>query len=365
MYRTASMESTTSAASIPLLPLPQGKTVYLGTAKPAPFPPLGMNHIYEKELNPSFTPQNLPINLRKGKSISRDYFVDSFTYAFSTNFTTSKPEFIPPEKLIIAKSSIEQQAQSILTPQSHKALLRAYQILRNEDKLKDPDGQSWTHKFRPRRADEILPSQGLELRDWMIGNRKIVMSIIPEEMDDFIDDDDYDDDDDDDESPRKLKKDGFIAYSNVVILTGPHGVGKSATVGAIAEELGYQVFEISPGSRRGGKELMEAVGEVGQSELITKNKEITTSSVLKKIGVEEMEVTSHRRKGLICLDEVDVLYEEDKGFWGSVTALVEKSRRPIIMTCNGTQTLQIRLTLRSFCYSRKFHELQDDRIFSC
>ena len=41
------------------------------------------------------------------------------------------------------------------------------------------------------------------------------------------------------------------------------------------------------------------------------------------------------RKGLICFEEVDVLYEEDKSFWSGVNNLVEKSRRPVILTCNG------------------------------
>ena len=172
----------------------------------------------------------------------------------------------------------------------------------------------------------------------MAGYRKIVASIVPKEIDDFIVDES-----DEEDSPRKRRrreKETFTAYSNVVILTGPHGVGKSAAVEAVAEELGYQVFEISPGSKRGGKELMEAVGEVGQSELVTKHKEVNTAPSLSplKIGGESVstEIKSQGRKGLICLDEVDVLYEEDKGFWGCVTNLVEKSRRPIVMTCNGS-----------------------------
>ena len=110
-------------------------------------------------------------------------------------------------------------------------------------------------------------------------------------------------------------------------------MGKSAAVEAVAEELGYQVFEISPGSKRGRKELMEAVGEVGQSELVTKHKGVNAVSSLSplKIGSEmtSTEVKSQERKGLICLDEVDVLYEEDKGFWGCAMNLVEKFRRPV------------------------------------
>jgi hypothetical protein len=343
MSRTVSMESSYSPSSSPLLPLPQGKTVYLGNGKPAPYPTYGMNHVYDHEPRLTLLPHNFSTKIRKGKSTNCDKYGNTLLYASLINFSPSV-DFIPPEKLIIPKSSIEKEAQSILTPQSHYALFRAYQILLAEDKSKDPDGESWSHRFRPRRADEVLTGQteGIDLRDWMSGNRKIVTSIVPSEMDDFIVDESEEEEEDSPRKRRRQKKETFMAYSNVVILTGPHGVGKSAAVEAVAEELGYQVFEISPGSKRAGKELMEAVGEVGQSELVTKHKGVDIAPSLSplKIGSETTltEVKSQGRKGLICLDEVDVLYEEDRGFWGCVTSLVQKSRRPVVMTCNGSST---------------------------
>jgi len=154
-------------------------------------------------------------------------------------------------------------------------------------------------------------------------------------MDDFIDDDEMESEPDSPQKNKRRRKEKFTAYSNVVILVGAHGTGKSAAVEAVAEECGYQVFEISPGSRRGAKELMEAVGEVGQSELVTKHRAVETAPRLLGGENEPEEVQKKGRKGMICLDEVDVLYEEDRGFWGCVIGLVERSRRPLIMTCNG------------------------------
>jgi hypothetical protein len=335
--------------SMPLLPLPQGKTVYLGNGNPAPFPGHEMNHVHGNQ--PSHRPEHhhLPLKQKKGKSkMQYDRQGDNTAYSNLINLTTSI-DFIPPEKLVIPKQAIISEAQKLLSPHSHHALFRAYKILCDEKPWQDGlDGETWTHKFRPRRADEILcgNTSGIELRDWMEGKRKVILtSAIPEEMDDFIvDDDDVSDDpisEMDDDSPQKRrsrKKELFVSYSNVVILAGPHGVGKSAAVHAVAEELGYQVFEISPGSRRGWKEVMEAVGEVGQSELVTRHKGVTTESSLAplKLGDPRLgELKSRGRKGLVCFDEVDVLYEEDKRFWTCVTGLVEKSRRPVIITCNG------------------------------
>jgi hypothetical protein len=39
---------------------------------------------------------------------------------------------------------------------------------------------------------------------------------------------------------------------------------------------------------------------------------------------------------LLVLDDVDLLYAEDVGFWRAVMKLIMDTRRPIVLTCNGT-----------------------------
>lgn len=346
MSRTASMESTVSATSMSLLPLPQGKTVYLGNGRPTPFPPKGMSHVHD---NPSVVrmERRTALKQKKGKAT---YYNHHGSYSSLANIYPST-DLIPPTKTIYSKSQIQDLAKEVLSPSSHHALLRAYKILCNEDRTKDPDGMAWTYKFRPRRSDEILVGNdaGLQLRNWVSGDRKLSTNpSIPAEMEDFIVDDTEDDVYTDDpiseiDTPQKpkRKKKVFDAYENVVVLVGDHGVGKSAAVYAVAEELGYQVFEISPGGKRGAREIFEAVGEVGQSELVTKHKAINAAPDLSPVrhtlnnGVDDGGERRKGRKGLVCFEEVDVLYEEDKSFWSGVSNLVEKSRRPVILTCNG------------------------------
>lgn len=36
------------------------------------------------------------------------------------------------------------------------------------------------------------------------------------------------------------------------------------------------------------------------------------------------------------LPQVDILFESDRGFWSGVYDVIDTSRRPIILTCNGT-----------------------------
>jgi len=55
---------------------------------------------------------------------------------------------------------------------------------------------------------------------------------------------------------------------------------------------------------------------------------------LKRNG--SMEPSATARQSLIFLEEVDILFKEDAGFWSSVVELIKECRRPVIMTCNGT-----------------------------
>jgi len=326
------MESSNSTT--PYSSLSFGKTAHLGNGKPAPFPSKGMNHIYERESEEPIERIPLSLKRKKGKSVCIDHRTnDPQSYLDLADFNTPIT-FIPPTKLILSKAEILRRAKLLVKPESPKAFHRALHILQSQDRDREPESELWIHKFRPRLADEILSPQGLELRDWITGNRKIVSSTPPNDSDDFIVDDVSVSEDD--MSPRKpCRKREYTSYSNVVILTGPHGVGKSAAVACVAEELGYQVFEISPGSRRGAKEVMEAIGEVGQSELVTKHQPFRS---VRPVNSSLGGGISRQRKGLICLEEIDVLYEEDRGFWTCITSLIERSRQPIIMTCNGTSS---------------------------
>ncbi|XP_054633982.1 ATPase family AAA domain-containing protein 5b [Dunckerocampus dactyliophorus] len=55
---------------------------------------------------------------------------------------------------------------------------------------------------------------------------------------------------------------------NTMLITGPSGVGKTASVYACAQELGFKVFEVNSSSQRCGRQILCQLKEVTQSHLV-------------------------------------------------------------------------------------------------
>ena len=177
---------------------------------------------------------------------------------------------------------------------------------------------------------------------------------------------------------RKLRHSN-LSNTKVVLVSGPHGCGKTAAIYAVARELGFDVFEINSGTRRSGRDILDRVGDMTKNHLVnrkaTPEKEEEEEPNDAPINVED-EIQNGRqstmksffqaaapkkaprsrppkgskkmkkddaespppplksqKQSLILLEEVDVLFDEDKAFWPTVSDFIKKSRRPLIMTC--------------------------------
>ncbi|KAL1878578.1 hypothetical protein VTK73DRAFT_7756 [Phialemonium thermophilum] len=197
--------------------------------------------------------------------------------------------------------------------------------------------------------------------------------------------------------------------ANTVVISGPHGSGKTAAVYAVAKELGFEVFEINSGSRRSGKDVLERIGDMTQNHLVSNQHSsvpgsgedaadaIQEDDIAKEIkagkqqtmgsffsskrashlqkpttGVlagaahttAKKDVPKGQKQSLILLDEADILYEEDKQFWTTVTNLIAQSKRPFVMTCNDEALLPLQnLTLHGiFRFSHPPIDLAVDRL---
>jgi DNA polymerase III delta prime subunit len=147
--------------------------------------------------------------------------------------------------------------------------------------------------------------------------------------DDYLDDDNLWDDDDDENANRQ----------NVVLLTGPSGVGKTAIVHKVSRDCNCQVLEINTSQRRGASALRKVLEEATQSHsslalLQQKQKVFDQSGNLEDSDQKE---ATHSQVTVVLIDEVDNLYNDagDAGFWTALADLTMRAKCPIFLTANS------------------------------
>ncbi|KAH9824710.1 hypothetical protein DFH28DRAFT_1091291 [Melampsora americana] len=187
---------------------------------------------------------------------------------------------------------------------------------------------------------------------------------------------------------RTNSKIEFENLTNLMLLTGPSGTGKTCSVYALANEIGWDVFELNSGVLRNRKEIERLVGDVARNHVLpnssnhqvpsstpsirttqtkVKNPKGTLGNVFSEMMKgekvkkdlihetqskftqenrsvqEEIKTRSNgtTKQTLILLEEVDIVYQQDKEFWPGVIQLISESMRPVIMTCNDKSILPL------------------------
>jgi DNA polymerase III delta prime subunit len=280
------------------------------------------------------------------------------------------------------------------------------------------DTQGWTQKYAPTTALEVLqPSSKMAiLKDWLLSLKVNTVEAAPatqpapkvsskpkkkrrrqvDDLDDFLVDDDSVFHEMD-ELPETIELDENLGrsqprsivqasngskVSNAVLISGPHGCGKTASAYAVAKELGYQIFEISSAERRSGRDVVDRVGDMTENHIVRHHgidpgemsasedhshieaafqkdldsgrqgkmsaffkkqpdtkppapkTQIFKTNTIEKLQKVLKQPAKNQQQSLILLEEVDVLFKEDKEFWTTVFKLLASSKRPFIMTCN-------------------------------
>lgn len=288
--------------------------------------------------------------------------------------------------------------------------------------------QAWNQKYSPQCVSDVLQT-GLEatmLKSWLHSLTVLAVGGAPKAsvpldakrppkkkrkkaVDDFIvSEDDVEEEEDmvdlavgNGAGPYKLPsvvRRRWTRDKNVILVSGPHGCGKSAMIQAVAKEMSFEVFEIHSGMRRSGKDIQDKVGDMTANHLvnhkrgtlaikedtstaentdnesiakaleddITSGRQGTMTSFFKVKPVskpkpqlppkiveeplsEEAKSSSvstqailpvltaarnSQKQSLILFEEADVLFEEDQQFWIQVLKIAFSSKRPIIITCN-------------------------------
>jgi DNA polymerase III delta prime subunit len=288
------------------------------------------------------------------------------------------------------------------------------------------ESQTWAQKYGPKCATHVLHNgnDAMVLKDWLqsltvmaVGGtqgptktdvtdvkrppkkkrKKVVNDFIisdgEEEDEEMVEIDDVKT-----MGAKSFRRPRWTRNNNVILISGPHGCGKSATVYAVAKELDFEVFEINSGTRRSGKDIQDRVGDMTANHLVNhkrteahvkeevvsandndnecmdtacqkdidsgrqgtmmsffKSKPTTQAKAKPQPRPQETHLppttaaqtilptlnpsSNSQKQSLILFEEADILFEEDQQFWAQVMKLAAHSKRPIVITCNDERQI--------------------------
>ncbi|KAK1291973.1 hypothetical protein QJS10_CPB17g00661 [Acorus calamus] len=241
------------------------------------------------------------------------------------------------------------------------------------------DSSLWTNKYQPENASEICGNRESIrlLREWLDSWHERGCQTSKS----FYDDDCFSTQDSEYNSSQNdsdgESMNGKAFLKNVFLVTGPVGCGKTSSVYACAKEKGFQVIEVSASDWRNGANVKQKFGEAMESHRLNKRShedcvsplrktldftsaELPISSnadsddevidltpskvnqVVVKVKEEPLQTLMRRNassravnKSLILFEDVDTIFDEDRGFIGTLIQLAETTKRPIVLTCNS------------------------------
>lgn len=121
-----------------------------------------------------------------------------------------------------------------------------------------------------------------------------------------------------------------VVGSNVILIYGPCGSGKTSSILALADEMHFNVLEINAGAKRTGKKMLQELQEATQSHQLRKGQDEKRNKKLKRQKSSEQE--ANKKISLILIEDADVIFEQDDGFISGISQLVAISKRPVILT---------------------------------
>ncbi|WVQ67800.1 uncharacterized protein L199_006005 [Kwoniella botswanensis] len=395
-----------------------GKGIKEGEELIAPLPrgewPNHFSHINLDTQYTSFVQNQEAGPSRRRRPLPKEVSDDGFWYSILENstsvFSASRQDLEDQEMFSIPPFILQHPAFTSIPSKS------AIKSISNRD--------SWTDRYRPLCAAEVLSNEveATYLKDWLsdlsVGQshrkvvRKVKRALKSNLVDGWIVDDlalfgDHPADEEEEGEEIELEEldDPPISpdpdlrpdtypnlngrLTNTILLTGPHGSGKSAAVYAAAHELGWDVFEVFAGmGKRTSANLMSWVGDVGKNHMVSQERKVTPKkdkagsapgglksffgkakakqeTKLEIAGesqgsahepididqdddetpddVDEVQILGNSngtgndgkvRQSLILIDEADILFDEESTFWPAVISIISESRRPVIITCN-------------------------------
>uniref|UniRef100_A0A3B4Y042 AAA+ ATPase domain-containing protein n=1 Tax=Seriola lalandi dorsalis TaxID=1841481 RepID=A0A3B4Y042_SERLL len=128
----------------------------------------------------------------------------------------------------------------------------------------------WTDKYSPQHSSEVIGNSVSvnKLHSWLKKWKLRADSDERRKMEEKKDEDNNSWDCGDFQGEAGAEGDREDPLCNTVLITGPPGVGKTASVYACAQELGFKVFEVNCSSQRSGRHVLSQLKEATQSHLV-------------------------------------------------------------------------------------------------
>lgn len=138
----------------------------------------------------------------------------------------------------------------------------------------------------------------------------------------------------DDDSVHSFMTDTTEERERVAIITGATGCGKSTVVATAARHVGLSVLEINASTCRTGKRIREVIGDALSTHRVAHTRNPFSGRKAPKAGQQK---DLPQAKTLVVFEEVDVLHDDEKGFWTTFQKLAsaDNCRRPIICTATA------------------------------
>ena len=204
----------------------------------------------------------------------------------------------------------------------------------------------WTMKYAPQCAEDVIGNGGVvrDLASWLgeweakdVKRRRR----FEDEGSSSSSDSDYSDVSDELFDEEDLP--------NTAILVGPNGVGKTASVYALAHEMGFKVLEVNASSSRNGRQVLTNLREATQSHDVRKRE----NNLLQKQQPQQKHSRRQAkenvdRTALILFEDIDLVFgEADEGFYSAVNSLIATTKRPIILTTSKASFLTMQDSAKS------------------
>ena len=294
----------------------------------APWVSRELFHVTEEPRARGSSPLNLPFPLRSAEKEDSD--------TSSYNYPILVPQ--PTPRISIERGT---ETQDVPTLVSQRLLARSaplagiYNRFLHPDVPKETTLSLWVDKFTPTRMEELLLDRNLarRIRHWITNSfARLKNSTLSKPRNELLAArrqreqrrlatlhgfivDDYDMDEGEEDTDEEV-------FMPILILYGPPGLGKLTAVYTAMNELGGYVHEINLGIPRSRRDINSVLKEY-----------CTTHTV------HQQDNSQGFRKGLVLLEDVDVLFEQDRTFWQLVQEMLNISRRPIVMTCSLLESI--------------------------